>query len=84
MHEVEAQLGPIDVLINNAGVDARKNLFQTNEADWSPVINTNLWGVVQITQVVAAHMVAHKKSGSIINISSVSDVLAFKAQIRLI
>ena len=72
------QLGMIDVLINNAGVDARTNLFETSEADWIPVIETNLKGAVMMTQAVAPHMVEKKKGGSIINISSVSDVLAFK------
>lgn len=72
------RLGPIDVLINNAGVDARTNLFETNDADWTPVIETNLKGAVLMTQAVAPHLIKNKKGGSIINISSVSDVLAFK------
>ncbi len=76
--EIENQLGPIDCLINNAGVDARKNIFETSEADWQPVIDTNLKDLVLVTQAVAARMVENKKPGSIINISSVSDVLAFK------
>jgi NAD(P)-dependent dehydrogenase (short-subunit alcohol dehydrogenase family) len=78
VNEIETQLGQIDVLINNAGVDARTNIFATSEADWTPVIDTNLKGVVLVTQAVAARMVENKKSGSIINISSVSDVLGFK------
>lgn len=76
--EIENQLGQIDVLINNAGVDARKNIFETSDADWNPVIDTNLKGLVLVTQAVAAHMVENKKAGSIVNISSVSDILGFK------
>ncbi len=75
---VVSQFGQIDVLINNAGVDARKNLFETTEMDWAPVVDTNLKGVVFVTQAIAAQMVEKKKGGSIINISSVSDLLAFK------
>jgi len=76
--EIENKMGIIDVLINSAGVDARKNIFETSEADWAPVIDTNLKGLMLVTQAVAAHMVENKKAGSIINISSVSDVLGFK------
>jgi NAD(P)-dependent dehydrogenase (short-subunit alcohol dehydrogenase family) len=74
---VQRQFGYIDVLINNAGIDARKTLLQTTEVDWSPVIDTNMKGTVLMTQAVATHMMA-QKSGSMINISSVSDTLAFE------
>jgi len=76
--EIENQLGQIDVLINNAGVDARKNIFETTDADWALVIDTNLKGLVMVTQTVAARMIENKKTGSIVNISSVSDILGFK------
>lgn len=75
---IKEKLGPIDVLINNAGIDSRKNLFETEEMDWTPVIDTNLKGLVFTTQVVAKQMIENNRKGSIINISSVSDTLAFK------
>lgn len=65
-------------MINNAGVDSRKNIFETNETDWTPVIDTNLKGLVLVTQSVAASMIENKTAGNIINISSVLDVLGFK------
>jgi NAD(P)-dependent dehydrogenase (short-subunit alcohol dehydrogenase family) len=78
VNEIESKLGPINVLINNAGVDARKNLLEMEESDWQPVIDTNLKGLVLVTKAVARKMISHQKGGSIINISSVSDAIAFK------
>jgi NAD(P)-dependent dehydrogenase (short-subunit alcohol dehydrogenase family) len=40
----EAQLGPLSVLVNNAGVVVSKPLFEHTEADWDYVVDTNLKG----------------------------------------
>lgn len=59
----------IDVLINNAGI-AKLQMFQdVTEEDWDEVINTNLKSAFYMSQEVVPSMI-HKKSGCIINISS--------------
>jgi len=60
----------IDVLINNAGI-ARLQMFQdVTEDDWNEMINTNLKSAFYMSQEVVPNMI-HKKSGCIINISSI-------------
>lgn len=60
----------IDVLINNAGI-ARLQMFQdVTEDDWNEIINTNLKSAFYMSQEVIPSMI-HKKSGCIINISSI-------------
>lgn len=65
----EAQLGPIDVLINNAGWDVFKPFTKTVPAEWDKLISINLVGALHMHQAVLPGMVA-RKSGRIINIAS--------------
>ena len=74
---IEKELGAIDVLINNAGVDTRKTFLDHAEADWDTILNTNLKGTCVMSQQVVKHMLNHHKKGSIINISSAADVITY-------
>ncbi|MES2416018.1 MAG: 2-hydroxycyclohexanecarboxyl-CoA dehydrogenase [Pseudomonadota bacterium] len=65
----EAQLGPIDVLINNAGWDVFKPFTKTVPAEWDKLIAINLVGALHMHQAVLPGMVA-RKSGCIVNIAS--------------
>ena len=67
----EAQLGPLSILVNNAGVVVSKPLFEHTEADWDYVVDTNLKGAWLMAREFAHHLVAMKRPGRIINISSV-------------
>lgn len=67
--------GPVDVLVNNAGVLLFKTIAETSRAEFERVINVNLVGCFLGTRMVGAQMVAHGK-GSIINISSVDGMKA--------
>ena len=67
----EAQFGPVDIVINNAGVTATRAALQQDESDWDKVIDTNLKGVWLVAQAVARRMVAHKVQGSIVNVASI-------------
>jgi NAD(P)-dependent dehydrogenase (short-subunit alcohol dehydrogenase family) len=72
---VEDALGPIDVLINNAGVAVSKSVLEQTEVDWDKVVGTNLKGAFFVAQTVAKRMVAREPrpawGGSIVNIASV-------------
>ena len=67
----EARFGPVDIVINNAGVTATRPALQQDESDWDKVIDTNLKGVWLVAQAVARRMVAHKVKGSIVNVASI-------------
>ena len=67
----EAQFGPVDIVVNNAGVTATRAALDQEEADWDKVIDTNLKGVWLVAQAVGRRMVANKTRGSIINIASI-------------
>ncbi len=67
----------IDVLINNAGLAAGSNLIQDgNSADWNTMIDTNVKGLLYVTQNVIPGMIAAKK-GHIINMSSIAGKEAY-------
>jgi NAD(P)-dependent dehydrogenase (short-subunit alcohol dehydrogenase family) len=63
-------LGPIDVLINNAGVFPRVPFLEMTEQNWDQVLDINLKGSCFCAQYVAKAMVAAGRQGSIINITS--------------
>ena len=67
----EGQLGPLSILINNAGVVVSKPLFEHTEADWDYVVDTNLKGAWLAAREFAHHLVERKRPGRIINIASV-------------
>jgi NAD(P)-dependent dehydrogenase (short-subunit alcohol dehydrogenase family) len=65
----EEKLGPIDVLVNAAGIIERTPFLDLTEQRWQEVIETNLGGTFRMSQAVAAGMV-RRRSGRIINIAS--------------
>ena len=67
----ETELGPIAVLVNNAGVTVTKPALELDESDWDRVVDTNLKGAWLMAQEVARHMVRLGHGGSIVNIASV-------------
>jgi NAD(P)-dependent dehydrogenase (short-subunit alcohol dehydrogenase family) len=76
----ETELGPISILVNNAGVAVTKAALEVEEADWDQVVDTNLKGAWLMAQAVAEHVVRLGHGGSIINTASVLG-LAGSAQI---
>jgi NAD(P)-dependent dehydrogenase (short-subunit alcohol dehydrogenase family) len=69
--QAEAALGPVTILINNAGVAHSTRAVELSEDEWNLVVRTNLDAVFFWAQEGARRMLAAKAKGSIINIASV-------------
>src|SRR5688572_8001708 len=65
------QLGQIDVLVNNAGINMKKDFIEVTDEEFQKVITTNLCSVFALSREVVKHMLP-KGCGSIINISSMA------------
>ncbi len=77
VQQTVAQLGQIDVLVNNAGMEEYTPFLEKTEAEWDRVIAVDLKGPFLCSQAAAREMVKRGQGGTIINISSVHEDLAF-------
>ena len=69
--QVEAELGPIEILVNNAGITKDAMLHRMKPEQWSAVINTNLGSLFNMCRQVIEGM-RERKFGRIVNISSIN------------
>ncbi|MGE9550346.1 gluconate 5-dehydrogenase [Erwinia amylovora] len=72
--EIEATLGPIDVLFNNAGIQRRHPFTEFPLDEWNAIIATNQTGVFLVSQCVAKRMI-ERRAGKIVNICSMQSEL---------
>lgn len=71
VQHIESEIGPIDVLVNNAGITRDGQFRKMSKDDWDAVLQTNLYSVFNCTRNVINQMI-DRKYGRIINISSVN------------
>ena len=67
---VEAELGPVSLLVNNAGVARQQQFQDIDPATWQRLFAVNVNGCFHCTQAVLPHML-HEHAGQIVNVSSI-------------
>ncbi len=72
---VEAEVGPLNILVNNAGVQHRVPMLDLDVKDWERVLRTNLTSAFLVGREAARHMIP-RGAGKIINVASVQTDLA--------
>jgi 2-deoxy-D-gluconate 3-dehydrogenase len=68
--EVIAALSGLDVLVNNAGVNLRKEAIEVIPQEWDAMMNVNLRGTFFLTQKVGRHLIGAARGGCIVTIAS--------------
>ena len=71
------QLGGCDILVNNAGIEKNAPFQDVNEQDYDAVLDVNLKGPFFLTQAFVRRLIATKKPGRVLNISSVHEDMVF-------
>jgi gluconate 5-dehydrogenase len=71
---IEAEIGPVDILFNNAGIQIRRPLEEFVDDDWQRLLDINLTGTYRVSKAVVHGMIA-RRCGKIINICSIQSEL---------
>jgi NADP-dependent 3-hydroxy acid dehydrogenase YdfG len=70
-----AQFGRVDVLVNNAGYGVAGAIEEVSEAEFMPMFETNIFGLLRVTRAFLPHL-RKQRSGHILNLSSIGGVVA--------
>lgn len=79
--EATAAMGPVDVLVNNAGACIHAPALDVTDDEWSHVLDTNLTALWKVSQAVGAQMV-ERGSGTIVNVGSISAMIVNRPQFQ--
>lgn len=79
VREIEAALGPIDALVNNAGMRHDALLAMTSDRDWDTLVEVNQSGAFRCCRAVLPGMV-HRRRGAIVNVSSLGAIAGVPGQ----
>ena len=80
LSETQRVLGSADILVNNAGLIRRGSFLEFSETDWRDVLDVNLDGPFRLSQHFARPLIAAKRPGKIINVTS---MLSFQGGVRV-
>ena len=76
VRKTEESFGPVEILVNNAGIGYFAPIQETSEANWDDVLDTNLKAVFLLIKAVAPGMIA-RRGGHIVNIASLAGKNSF-------
>ncbi|NIW35758.1 MAG: 3-oxoacyl-[acyl-carrier-protein] reductase [Gemmatimonadetes bacterium] len=76
---VEEELGPISILVNNAGITRDRLLLRLDDEDWDLVMEVNLKAAFNLTKITSRRMI-RRRGGSIVNVSSVVGLMGNAGQ----
>jgi len=80
VRQAEEEFGPIDVLVNNAGISRICLFTETTPDQWNNMLDTNIGGLYNLTQSVLPSML-HRHEGNIVNISSMWGVVGASCEV---
>lgn len=78
---LDREWGSLDILVNSAGVNVPQDLASIDEDSWDTVVDTDLKGLVFVTQAAAARMIAGKRGGRIVNVASIYGVVGRRERV---
>jgi NAD(P)-dependent dehydrogenase (short-subunit alcohol dehydrogenase family) len=76
LERAAAELGPVTILVNNAGIAATRALLDQSDAEWASVLETNLTGAMRVARAMARHIGLHGRGGVIMNVASIAGLRA--------